>query len=64
MVMVQKDGSTYGRFRLLETEAHDDFYQYALANDGVSNGTGPDADDLDNDAGARLHACSPTPRSA
>ena len=50
LVMVQKDGSTYGRFRLLETRAHDDFYQYALANDGVGNGTGPGADDLDNDA--------------
>ena len=49
-VMIQKDGSTYGRFRLMETEAHTTFYQYALANDGVSNGTGPDADDLDNDA--------------
>jgi hypothetical protein len=50
MVMIQKDGSTYGRFRLMETEAHTSFYQYALANDGVSAGTGPDADDLDNDA--------------
>jgi hypothetical protein len=49
MVMVQKDGSTYGRFRLLQTRAHTTFYQYALANDGVSNGTGADADDLDND---------------
>jgi hypothetical protein len=49
-MMIQKDGSTYGRFRLMETEAHTSFYQYALANDGVSNGTGPDADDLDNDA--------------
>ena len=49
LVVVQKDGSTYGRFRVLETRAHNDFYQYALANDGVSNGTGPDADDLDND---------------
>jgi hypothetical protein len=50
LVMVQKDGSTYGRFRLMETEAHTSFYQYALANDGVSGGTGPDADDIDNDA--------------
>jgi len=50
MMMIQKDGSTYGRFRLMETEAHTSFYQYALANDGVSSGTGPDADDLDNDA--------------
>jgi hypothetical protein len=50
MVMVQKDGSTYGRFRLLETRAHNDFYQYALAGDGVGNGSGPDAEDLDNDA--------------
>jgi hypothetical protein len=50
MVMVQKDGSTYGRFRVLQTMAHGNFYQYALANDGVGNGSGPDADDLDNDA--------------
>lgn len=50
LVMVQKDGSTYGRFRMLQTRAHNDFYQYALANDGVGNGVGPDADDLDNDA--------------
>jgi hypothetical protein len=49
-MMIQKDGSTYGRFRVMETEAHTSFYQYALANDGVSNGSGPDADDLDNDA--------------
>jgi len=49
LVMVQKDGSTYGRFRVLETMAHGNFYQYALAGDGVGNGTGPDADDIDND---------------
>lgn len=49
MVMLEKDGSTYGRFRVLQTMAHGNFYQYALANDGVGNGTGPDADDLDND---------------
>ena len=49
-MMIQKDGSTYGRFRLMETEAHTSFYQYALADDGVSCGTGADADDLDNDA--------------
>src|SRR5207237_6067921 len=48
-MMIQKDGSTYGRFRVMETEAHTSFYQYALANDGVSNGTGPDADDIDDD---------------
>jgi hypothetical protein len=50
LVMVQKDGSTYGRFRLLETRAHNDFYQYALANDGVGNGTGASAEDIDDDA--------------
>ncbi len=50
LVMVQKDGSPYGRFRMLQTRAHNDFYQYALAGDGVGNGVGPDADDLDNDA--------------
>ncbi len=49
MVMVQKDGTTYGRFRVLETEAHGNFYEYAVANDGVGNGVGADADDLDND---------------
>lgn len=49
LVVVQKDGSTYGRFRLLETRAHNDFYQYALANDGISNGTGASAEDIDND---------------
>lgn len=48
-MMIQKDGSTYGRFRLMETEAHTSFYQYALANDGVNSGTGPDADDIDDD---------------
>jgi hypothetical protein len=48
-MVIQKDGSTYGRFRVMETEAHTSFYQYALANDGVSNGTGPDADDIDDD---------------
>lgn len=45
MVMVRKDGSTYGQFRLLQTQAHGEFYQYALAGSGVSN----DIDDLDND---------------
>jgi len=50
LVMVQKDGSTYGRFRMLQTRAHNDFFQYALANDGVGNGTGPSAEDIDNDA--------------
>ncbi len=45
VVVLQKDGSTYGRFRALITKAHSDFRQYALAGDGVSNGT----DDLDND---------------
>lgn len=50
LVMVQKDGSTYGRFRVLETRAHNDFYEYALPNDGVSDGTGASADDLDDDA--------------
>lgn len=50
LIMVQKDGSTFGRFRMMQTMAHGNFYQYALANDGVSNGTGPDADNLDNDA--------------
>ena len=49
VVMVQKDGSTYGRFRMLQTRAHNDFYQYALPNDGVSNGVGSSAEDLDND---------------
>lgn len=49
LVMIQKDGSTYGRFRVLETRAHNDFYQYALASDGVSNGTGASAEDIDND---------------
>ena len=50
LLMIQKDGSTYGRFRMMQTLAHTSFYQYALANDGVSNGTGPDADDIDNDS--------------
>lgn len=50
LVMVQKDGSTFGRFRMLETRAHFDFYQYALPNDGVSAGNGSSAEDLDNDA--------------
>ena len=45
MVMVRKDGSTYGEFRLLQTQAHGEFYQYALAGSGVTN----DIDDLDND---------------
>jgi hypothetical protein len=50
LVMVQRDGSAYGRFRMLQTRAHEDFYQYALANDGVSDGVGTGADNLDNDA--------------
>ncbi len=50
LIVVQKDGSTYGRFRVLETRAHNDFYQYALASDGIGNGSGSSAEDIDNDA--------------
>jgi hypothetical protein len=35
---------------MLETRAHNDFYQYAFPSDGVGDGTGSGAEDIDNDA--------------
>jgi len=49
MVMcVLKDGSTYGQLRLVQLQAHNDFYQYkAPGATGIENGEDGDTDSID-----------------